>query len=208
MSTSPVKDLIVLVADGNIAASFKGIATRTDSLAIRDVQFDVYVSQNHDPGCLLRSNDFLQSFARQYKYALVIFDKDGCGRKQVTREALEIEVEDRLASTGWQARGKAVVIDPELEAWVWSDFPHVADILGWQAGLPSLRNRLIETGFLTGSQIKPEKPKEAVEAILRQVRKPRSSSIYKQLAETVGLHRCSDPAFLKLKSTLQGWFAR
>ncbi|MFB3133348.1 MAG: hypothetical protein ACE10K_12585, partial [Rhodothermales bacterium] len=53
---------------------------------------------------------------------------------------------------------------------------------------------------------KPQRPKEAVEAVLRATDTPRSSSLYRQLAQKVSLNRCDDPAFLKLKSTLQEWF--
>ena len=53
---------------------------------------------------------------------------------------------------------------------------------------------------------KPVRPKEAAEAALRKVRRPRSSNIYRKLAEVVSLQLCTDPAFLKLKSILQNWF--
>jgi hypothetical protein len=46
-----------------------------------------------------------------------------------------------------------------------------------------------------------------MEAALRHLRRPRSSSIYAQLAERVGLERCMDPAFIRLKEVLQSWFS-
>ncbi len=49
-------------------------------------------------------------------------------------------------------------------------------------------------------------PKGSMEAVLRAVRRPRSSSIYNELAAQVSLRRCVDPAFNKLKTTLQDWF--
>ncbi len=44
--------------------------------------------------------------------------------------------------------------------------------------------------------------------MLRTARKPRSSSIYLELARSVGTERCTDPAFLKLKRCLREWFPR
>ncbi len=70
-----------------------------------------------------------------------------------------------------------------------------------------MRRFLIGQGFLTASQTKPDRPKEAMEAILRVNKKARSSSIYRQLAEEVSLDHCRDPSFLKLRELLSAWFA-
>ena len=40
----------------------------------------------------------------------------------------------------------------------------------------------------------------------RHVRRPRSSALYAALGEKVSVERCSDRAFLKLKTTLRNWF--
>ena len=94
-----------------------------------------------------------------------------------------------------------------MEAWVWSDSPHVAEKLGWSNRLPKLRDWLQkETDFWPAGQVKPARPKEAMEKALREVRKPRSSSIYEELAKSVSLKNCSDPAFAKLTDKLTAWF--
>ena len=54
---------------------------------------------------------------------------------------------------------------------------------------------------------KPADPKEATEAALCQVRKPRSSAIYLELAEKVSLQGHSDLAFLRSTRALWKWFA-
>lgn len=135
-----------------------------------------------------------------------MFDHEGCGREQKTRESLENEVASSLSKSGWGNRASVIIIEPELENWVFSDSPEVDAVFGWKDKNPTLRSWLKEKGFLSEGQIKPSRPKEAVEAVLRHVRLPRSSSIYARLAERVGLRRCSDQAFLKLKRCLQLWF--
>jgi len=70
----------------------------------------------------------------------------------------------------------------------------------------SIRIKLVDKGFLTGNSVKPAHPKEAVESALRIVNKPRSSSIFHRLAQSVSLKHCQDPAFLKLKAKLFQWF--
>jgi hypothetical protein len=150
-------------------------------------------------------HDFLRSQQRFADFALVVFDREGCGRDK-SREALEEEVEARLAANGWANRCAAVVIDPVLEAWVWSDSPHVLTALGWTRGRAELEEWLTQEGFLHAGLQKPQQPKKAVEKLLRLSKTPYSSSIFRGLAEQVSFQRCNDPAFLKLKQVLRRWF--
>jgi hypothetical protein len=119
---------------------------------------------------------------------------------------LEADVEQRLATNGWADRARAIVIDPELESWVWSKSPEVDKALGWAGHVPALRPWLTQNGWLHESEAKPARPKEAMDAALRVVRRPRSSAIFRELAERVSFRRCTDAAFGKLITTLQTWF--
>ena len=177
-------------------------------MGIREPMPVVHVHPERDPGCLLRGHEFLSLFHKQFAHALILLDFEGCGQEKSTREALEDVIEKRLSQSGWGERAAAVVIDPELEMWVWSDSPQVDAVLGWQGRSPDLRSWLKDQDLLQEGQAKPERPKEAMELALRTVRKPRSSSLYAQLARQVSLERCVDPAFIKLKTTLQTWFPR
>ena len=200
------RDILFLVADRNTEAAVRGLLSRPRSLAIRSVEAVIRTHPEKDPGCYLRGHDFLRAFCNRYAHGIVIFDREGCGNEAQSREALETEVEKRLAKNGWADRAKVIVIDPELESWVWSDSPEVAEALGWAGRSPALRPWLTEKGFLQEIESKPYHPKEAVEAALRRVRKPRSSAIYRELAESVSFRRCIDPAFEKLTATLRAWF--
>jgi hypothetical protein len=53
---------------------------------------------------------------------------------------------------------------------------------------------------------KPRRPKEALETVLREVKKPRSSAIYGLIARKVSLANHRDAAFIKLVATLRDWF--
>ena len=203
----PRKDLILLVADKNMEASLRGLLSRAQSLRFRSVAFDLFVHPDRDPGCLRRAHDFLRPFASRYERALVLLDHAGCGREAVERSGLESELEGRLGDAGWGDRAAAIVISPELENWVWSDSPHIDRALGWVGREVPLKDWLVEKGFLDAGAIRPARPKEAVELALRTAYKPRSSSIYFELAQSVSTDRCTDPAFLKLKRCLREWFA-
>ncbi len=201
------KDLIVLTADKNMEFAVKGTLSRHKSLNIREVTVDFRVHPENDPGCLLRSHEFLKPFINQYEHAFVLLDREGSGQDHKSRELLEAEIENRLFESGWNDRAAAIVIDPELEIWVWSVSPHLESILGWHGKVPNLRDWLQHKQFLTDSQVKPTQPKEALEQALRTVKKARSSSIYQQIAQKVSLERCADGSFIKFRSLLQTWFS-
>ncbi len=201
-------DLVVLVADKNMEDSMRGILERPQSLGIPKIDFVIYTHPKRDPGCFVDGHKYLLREVNKFQHALVMFDHDGCGREKKSREMLEEELERRLSKSGWNDRAAAIVIDPELEAWLWSDSPEVDSALGWQGKSPSLRAWLKEKGFFKGNTPKPSAPKNAVEEALKKVFKPRSASIYYQVAKSVSLKRCEDPAFLKLKEKLIRWFKK
>jgi len=187
-------------------AVIAGLLERPQALNIHPVTFDIFVHPRRDPGCLTGASDFLQPFSGVYHYALVLFDHQGCGRERSAPEVLADEVTARLDGVGWRNRAGAVVLAPELEVWAWTGSSHVARCLGWADRKPSLREWLAEAGYWQYEDPKPPQPKPALEAALRQVRKPRSSAIYGDLARSVSLKDRTEPAFLRLIATLQKWF--
>jgi hypothetical protein len=209
MSTAspPSRDLIVLVPDKNMELALRGLLElRTQALAIRPVSYDLHVHPQRDPGCLLHSADFLRPFTRSHRHALVMFDHDGCGQESASAAALEQLVLQKLSSTGWDDRAEAVVLVPELEVWVWSSSPHVPAVIGWAGQPTDLPTWLNQRGLWQKKAAKPQDPKSALETALRQVKKPRSSALFQELASKVSLEKCLDPAFEKLKHTLRSWF--
>ena len=206
MSFVEGKSLVALVADKNMEFGLRGLLARHPSLGIRPLAADVFVHPERDPGCFLRGHDFLRPLQSVYARALILFDRQGCGREPASRRELERALEQRLATSGWGSRAAAIAIDPELEAWVWADSPHVDNALGWSARVPDLRSWLRTRGFLPDAANKPLRPKEAVEEALRLAGKPRSSALYLMLARDVSLEGCTDEAFQKLRSTLSNWF--
>ncbi len=200
-----MKDLVVLVADKNMEEAIKTLLEqRTKAMGIRSITKDVFVHIHRDPGVLNGAHDFLAPFTSQYRYALVLFDREGCGEEYKSAEVLEDEVLQRLAQSGWGGRAAVVVIDPELEVWVWSGSPHVATILG----LDQTTLATVLQGYSRPNHPKPTQPKEVMEEALRQSYTPRSASLYGELASRVSLIHCIDPAFQRLRTCLQQWFTR
>jgi hypothetical protein len=200
------EDLIVLVADTSMQFALRGILNRHQSLRTRPIDSRVIRHIDNDPGCLREGPDFLRPWISKSKHALLILDLHGCGRDQARRESVEEDLEDRLARSGWGERAVAIVIDPELEAWVWTESPHLEPALGWRAGRSALRQLLCDSGLWDAGSPKPNRPQRALDLILRSTRKRRTSALFSQLAATVSLDRCTDPAFQKLKAILPTWF--
>ena len=210
MNVADKKDLIILVADQTMHKTIESLLKfRLRSLGIHQLQYSIFPFEGeHDPGSCKRGHEFLRNFIKQYEYALLIFDLEGCGQDHIySRSELEKEMEEKLSQSGWADRAAAIVIDPELEIWTWSDSSHVDEILGWKDRIPDLRTWLVNKEYLTSKNDKPNRPKEAMMEALKKVKKTFSSALHMQLAKKVSLNRCADPAFSKLKSTLQDWFS-
>lgn len=199
------KDLIVLVADGDIQKVMEGLLHQSEILRIQQPTFDIERHYDHDSGCRTRSAEQLRPFLNQYQHALVIFDRHGCGSEE-TREQIQETVEKKLNRNGWTNNAKAIVIDPEIETWVWNKSSGMCHALGWKESYEKLREFLEEEGFWPNTNLKPPKPKESMLKILHASRVRRSPEIFFQLASTVNPRFCQDPAFKELLHTLRVWF--
>jgi hypothetical protein len=200
-----MKDLVVLVADLDAEQAMEGLLSRPPAFGIRPIKYELYRHPDRDPGCRLRSSEFLRPLSNTFQHAIVIFDYEGCGASEDST-ALEALIVDDLSKNGWGDRATVIVLCPELEIWVWSDSPQVDIVLGWQGCQPTLRQWLVSEKWMLAGQTKPPRPKEAMLAALRKARKSVSAATFKTLAQHVSFRRCTDPSFEKLKSTLQLWF--
>ena len=120
--------------------------------------------------------------------------------------ALEALIDEKLRQADMADWAVPLVVEPELEAWVFSTSPHVSAVLGWK-GSSSIRKTLEEQNLWKAEDSKPTDPKAALEYILGRTGKSRSSSLFRRLASRVSTSSgCQDRAFLRLKTLLQGWF--
>jgi hypothetical protein len=198
--------LVAVVADKHIEQAVLGILSRPKALGIQPLPVDLVVHPNRDPGCFQTAHEILSAYATTHSHALVIFDRAWEGAPFPTASALEEQVESRLRSR-WGDQGRCVVIDPEVEAWVWSTSPHVGPTLGWTDLVPTMRDWLAEQNLWPEGAVKPPDPKAALQRVLHRVRQPRSSAIFRRLGSKVSLAACQDPTFNRLVSILRGWFA-
>lgn len=201
-------DLIALCADKKIQACVEAVLARPKAIGIRPVGsvVEVMVGKN-DPGCFHNAHGYLAPRRSEFDHALVVFDRQWDGAPDKSAVDMECEVRGRLTPV-WGDSCGVVVIDPELEAWAWSDSPHVEEVLGWKDRSPGLRQWLRSEGLLEDGQVKPADPKTAIERAVEVGQKRWTAGTCKTLASKVSLERCQDDSFARFKAVLQGWFAQ
>ncbi len=205
-----MRRLVCLVADQSIRAVMETLlAERQKALRIGPVDFQVVVHPNRDPGCYHDGPAFLAGLLSAQTpgaVGLVVFDQAWQGNPHESAEETERVLRDRFQELDIGSSADTVVIDPELEAWVWSPSPVVAEVLGWKGRRPGLRDWLTARGLWHPGATKPADPKAAFRAALAACGIPPSSALFRRLAQRVSLERCEDPGFGRLRAVLQRWF--
>ncbi len=208
MSEKRPLDLVVLVPGSDeYEVVDELLSQRWASLEIRHIRYRIVKHPQRDPGCFHGGPQVLQPYQRQTERALIFLDHEGSGQEKRAAEDIAADLRERLRLSGWENRAEVVVIEPELEIWVWSDSPEVDRVLGWRGRSRGLRPWMVKNGYWSEGELKPSRPKECLEAALREVTIRRSAAIYRELAASVGLERCRDESFLRFKSILHSWFA-
>ncbi len=204
-----MRDCIFLVADANMKAAFQGFFERDhfyNRLDCGKFDFDVtqdliVASGDNDPGLYTRAHELLRTYVKTHAHAVVVLDAEWDGSPGA--QEIETHIARNLILSGWNEENcKVIVIAPELENWIWQKNIHVATALGMQ----SVQD--ITADIWPKGQIKPDRPKETMEAVLKQNRIPRSSSIYSAITSKVSIRHCQDASFQELKMTMQKWFPR
>ena len=198
-------DLVCVVADKKIRAAVSGLLERPAALGIRPITSEILLHPEHDPGCFKRPADLLQVYRQTAEHALIVLDHNWDGVPTTSAAQLESRIDEKFRSVGMADWAAPVVIDPELEAWVFGASPHVAEVLGWK-GPRSLREALELWNLWEPDARKPTDPKAALERVLATTGKSHSASLFRSLARRVNTRDCQDRAFIRLRSLLQGWF--
>jgi hypothetical protein len=198
------------MADEQMAGAFEGFLTRDRfhlSLGISHFDFDpdqdiIVAGGNHDPGVWTRAHELLQPYLKLAKRAVVVLDEAWEGSPGATKIVADISA--NLQRYGWtHDRFCIIVIQPELENWIWQDNDHVATTFGFES-MPDLRVWLGDR-WKSGSP-KPDQPKEVLEAVGFHKKMLPNRKRFVSLTSRVSIRNCSDPSFHQLCDTLREWF--
>jgi hypothetical protein len=207
-----MRDCVFLLADKNMQAAFEGFLGRPgfhQSLGCGTFNFDprqdiLVAAGDNDPGLYIRGHELLRPFQTTYRHAVVVLDAEWEGSPG--KNAITEHLAKNLKSIGW-AEGifAVIVIDPELENWIWQQNDHVARGLGFGSSKELMADPDLQRAW-PATQSKPSSPKETLETLLKKRRIPRSSAIYKQITSQVSIRRCQDSAFHAMLVALRAWF--
>ena len=199
-----MKDLVVLVADKNMEFAMRGILDRPKALGARPIDYKLIPHPQHDARVRTSGPEFLRGHNHQYWHGIIMLDWEGSGVDQDESIELENELDARLGLL-WGDRGKAIVIEPELDVWVWGSEKLMRQVLEWEQNI-EIREWLAGQGHEFDRNGKPSRPKEALEDLMYKLGEPRSSMFYQKLTARQSLTKCVDPAFGRLRTTLRSWF--
>lgn len=206
-----LRDCVFWVADSTMEHVFKSFLTRDRfhlSLGCGPFAFDsrqdIFPNAGgYDPGLYLRAHELVANHARSHRHVVVALDAAWEGSPNAAE--IEDHVSRNLAGVWEAGRYRVIVIEPELEAWVLHDNPHVATAFRYDGTRP-MRHWLRENGHWPDELAKPPDPKAAVEALCRYTRTPRSAAVYGKVVSKVTVRNCVDRAFRRLADTLCEWF--
>lgn len=205
-----MRELIILVADGTMEAVFHAFFGRERwDLTLGCGPFDLWPQEDifHDTlhtdgGVHKRAHELLRPYLNTHNRALVVIDQQFGGDRPA--DEVRREILDRLEKNGWRGRCEIVVIDPELEVWLWQDKPQVSQALNFSG--PSLRAHLKETGEWPEDTVKPLDPKASLQTLIKPHRALKTKVVYSRIAKSVSVAGCTDQAFGRLASALRTWF--
>lgn len=204
-----MRELIILVADGTMAAVVRAFFGRPFHYALECAPFDfdpaTEIFNNpleKDGGVHLRCHEILRPYLKTHRRALVIIDQQFGAERPA--DEVRGEMEQRLNANGWEGRAAAVVIHPELEVLLWQDNPHIERALRHTG--PPLRQLLAEDGRWPLRAAKPHAPKEVIQELIRANCAGPPMVVYSQIARSVSTVGCVDPAFHCVRDLLRACF--
>lgn len=206
------RPLVILVADGTMKAVFQAFFRRAQyfsTLQCAPFDFDPMTDVFNDPlhtdgGVCIRCDELLRGFQRTHERALVVIDQQFGGERPAVH--VRDEMLNRLRLSGWsEGAVQVVVIDPELEVWLWQDNRNVQRALRYSG---PLRQDLIGSGEWPQGIPKPLNPKDTMLQLIRRNRAGAPMAVYASIASRVSVNGCTDSSFAVFRSTVQDWFPR
>jgi hypothetical protein len=202
-----VVDLFVILEGSGDEVVLEALLKRPSDLGIRAVTFKC---ERRSSAVRTQGPDIAREQRREFRYVICLWDHGGSGREQQPPSRVQGEVQARLNRNTLKGCSKALIIDPELEIWLWQDSAAIASALGvgedrlaewlrdWQR--KHFPTQTVET-------LVRQQPKEALEEVIKQSGKKRTSTLYRHITAVANLNLWSGEAsFRRLCRTLRRWF--
>lgn len=217
-----MRDCVFLVADGHMRAvfsAFLGLAHKHTKLGTSpfgfDAERDLICSGSRDSGndplVMKHGPSLLRPYKETHRHAVVVLDFAFEHKK--TPQEIIAELKRAMIGAGWEdSRFEVVVIQPELEVWLWQDNPCLQEIFyrnlspQERASTPPLRDWLREQTLWPDCHPKPPDPKSAMKQAASAFRAGSPSAVFSEVFRRISTHGCQDVAFHSLRDALRRWF--
>jgi len=200
-----MKDLFILCADSDMKSVLESLIKRlTERQKIREISYEIIRAYGRDSGVYKKAHELVRGKDSEYEKCLVLFDYKGSGARKPVADT-EDEVKNNIIrnSNYSQDDVEVIVIDPELEIWIWKGWIHFHRL-----SERTERRKIIE--WLREHEVpnsyKPDEPKDLFEKFCRHFRVKKSSANYRRISEKTSLRGCTDRAFNKFMNALTRWF--
>lgn len=213
-----MRDCCFLVADQAMGIAFERVLSRPDRdtvLGTGPFAFDpaphvdlIQIPDYTDGGVYKHAHRILEPKLATHRHAVVCLDRKAKGLPPAGR--IRGNIASNLRASGWpRERTAVIVIDPELERWLWLDHPICEQAFGYDRSSygRSMRSMMEEQGQWRATDEKPHDCDSALAwAGRRRGRKCWPAHVFKSMLSMAPVDLCVDPAFLQLRDTLQRWF--
>jgi hypothetical protein len=212
-------DVIFHLADGHMEKGLKAFFARDNwefVLGCRRFEIDPLsetdffrVGGDTDGGIWKHAGNNLRPFRDKYEHAVVILDADFVPHPGA--DVLHQDISAAMVQSGWSPeRFVVVVIQPELEAWLWAPNLNVAQAFG-HGDFGRLRAALEREHLWNPGEAKPHDLKAARDRAAKLGGKRTGGPIFKGVFSAISRAacvRCEERGFIALRTALQGWFPR
>lgn len=167
------------------------------------------IATGRDHGVWKQAHHYLQPLVNVYEKAVILVDAQFPGSPGA--DSVKSDIEGNMLSVGWGADDFIVyVFDPELEALMWQeDNALLSEIIKFNAHDDGINQWLKDEGWISGTEVTPAQPKEALENALKLNRTGKNihlSVVCKKYANQTNFDNCSHAEFTSLIQQFQQWF--
>ena len=214
-----MRDIIFHLADDHMETGMRAFFQRDDwQHALGCHRFDIdadspvdlfRVAGHTDPGLWKHAHENLAAFRDKYRHAVIVLDADF--DPYPGADVLHQDITRAMIAADWEeGQFAVVVIQPELEAWLWAANVNVAIAFGHQ-DFTALRNTLEAEGLWTPGEPKPNDLKRARDRAAKLGGKKTGGPIFKGVFGSISskaLNQCVEPGFKTLQEAVQRWFPK
>ncbi len=202
-----MKDLLVYVADLDAEVTIGALLRRPARLGLRHLTFDIKRHPMRDSGMVKDGPELARMLKGRYHRVVLLWDHHGSGWEQHHQPpAAAARLQERLDTCTWRDASAAIVLVPELEAWVWHDSSTVGRHLGLAPEDLAARVRdYAARHHATPEQVMRTAPKELLAAVLGRRVRPEDFARLAELAAPEAWAVCD--SFRAFRDALRSWFA-